>query len=219
MRLTPLVTGEYYHLYNRGVEKRNIVVDKDDSERFLLGIQEFNTLGTIGSLHECLHCKEKGQQTKSTYGLVDIICFCLNPNHYHLLVRQNVDKGIEQFMHRQGTGYTKYFNHKYKRKGSLFEGTFKASHVDTNEYLLHVSAYINLNDRCHQLGSSSSKLVRSSWKEFQETSGESYCKKDIILEQFSSLDDYRDFAESSLADIVQRKELEKELSLLLIERE
>ena len=108
-------------------------------------------------------------------------------------------------MHRIGTGYTKYFNKKYGRSGVLFQGAFKAIPVDSNEYLLHLSAYINLNNKVHQLGSSASKL---SWEEY--ISGiDGFCEKGIILDQFKNATDYRKFAEASLKDIIERKDMEK----------
>lgn len=81
-------------------------------------------------------------------------------NHlsFHFILEQISEKGIEKLMQRVGMGYAKYFNNKYKRSDSLFQGTFKAIHIDTNEYLLHLSAYINLNHKVHELGHLVSKL-------------------------------------------------------------
>ena len=77
-------------------------------------------------------------------------------------------------MQRLGTGYTKYFNGRYKRTGSLFQGVFKSSHIDSNEYLLHSSVYVNLNDRVHKIGDG---LSRSSWNEYIGKSPSNFCKK------------------------------------------
>ena len=84
-------------------------------------------------------------------------------------------------MQRLGTGYTMYFNEKEKRSGSLFQGVFKSLHINTNEYLLHLSAYVNLNDRVHQLGSETSKLVKSSWREYIGDDKKEFCKKTLYL--------------------------------------
>ena len=150
--------------------------------------------------------------------LVSFIAYCLNPNHYHFLIKPLVDKGLETFMQRFGTGYTMYFNNKYKRSGSLFQGVFKAAHVDTDEYLLHVSAYVNLNNKTHQLGGFTSKLVRSSWKEYTTPDFQNLiCNRNIILKQFNKPLEYRGFALSSLQDIIERKEREKELKITLID--
>ena len=74
--------------------------------------------------------------------LVEIVAYCLNPNHYHLIVKQISEKGIERFMQKIGTGYTNYFNKRYERSGALFQGKFKSIHIDSNEYLLHLSVYV-----------------------------------------------------------------------------
>lgn len=219
MRKTEFANGEFYHIYNRGVDKRNITSGEKDIERFFQSVREFNVIEPIGSLYEQSFLKEK--TSKKSKKLVDFICYCLNPNHYHFLLQQVTDKGIEKFMHRFGTGYTKYFNNKHRRSGVLFQGKFKAIHIGSNEYLLHVSAYINLNDRVHQLGSSASKLVRSSWHEYANSSQEDikFCTTDVILEQFKNKKEYGDFAHSSLGDILERRgrEEEKDLRTLLLE--
>ncbi|MBI2052724.1 MAG: transposase [Candidatus Ryanbacteria bacterium] len=146
----------------------------------------------------------------------------MNPNHIHMILRQVSNKGIEKFMHRLGTGHTKYFNGQYERSGALFQGTYRAIHIDSNEYLLHLSAYINLNNRVHQLGSLASKLVRSSWDEYFKNGKNrkvysGICKKSIILGQFSSIKEYKEFADDSLGDILRRKGLYRELEQLLLE--
>jgi|SRR3989338_1198542 len=214
MRKTSFAEGEFYHVYNRGVDKRDIFSEQYDLSRFLQSMREFNTLEPIGSIYEKTLLKIKFGS--STPKLVDVICYCLNPNHYHFILRQTADKGIEKFMHRLATGYTNYFNEKYQRSGALFQGRYKAVHIDSNEYLLHLSAYVNLNHLVHQLGSSASK---TSWDEFVEDTGnlESLCSKGIILEQFSSLSEYKNFAKESLKDILERRKMAKEFEELLLE--
>ncbi|MCX6731841.1 MAG: transposase [Candidatus Parcubacteria bacterium] len=205
MRKTQFVNGEFYHIFNRGIEKRNIFSDFEDFSRFFQSIDQFNTIEPIGSIYENLFSKDLLKKQKK---LVDFICYCVNPNHYHFVLKQLLEKGIEKFMHRVGTGYTKYFNNKYKRSGSLFQGTFKSVHIDSNEYLLHISAYVNLNAKVHQLGSLASKFGKSSWDEYVNNKN-GFCDKDIILGQFKSPAEYKNFTESSLMDIRERKEMEK----------
>lgn len=209
IRKTPFVNEEYYHIFNRGVDKRQIFGEHDDINRFFQSIQEFNTVDPIGSIFENSF-RERPLGSSTSKLLVNFICYCINPNHFHFILKQIVDKGIERFMHRLGTGYTNYFNNKYERSGSLFQGRFKSIHVDSNEYLLHLSAYVNLNDMVHQLqlGSSTPKLVRSSWEEYVN-GRENFCEKEIILGQFKNPAEYKNFAESSLIDIRERKEMEK----------
>ena len=169
---------------------------------------EFNTTETIGSIYENLFRKSLlgSLASKSHKKLVNFICYCLNPNHYHFILSPLVDKGIEKFMHKIGGGYTNYFNGKYKRNGSLFQGTFKAICIDSNEYLLHLSAYINLNNKIHSLGSLASK---SSWNEYIDDKQTGFCNKEMILGQFKNPSEYKKFAEDSLVDIRHRKDIEK----------
>ncbi len=116
-------------------------------------------------------------------------------------------------MQRLGTGYTNYFNEKYKRNGGLFQGRYKAVHIGSNEQLVHTSVYVNLNN---QLGSSTPKLSASSWEEYMQPDyTDAFCDKDIIAGQFKNAAQYKTFAREALAMIVERKNKEKELQKLL----
>jgi len=215
MRKTLFVNGEYYHIFNRGADKRVVFLGRDSFARFLQGMKEFNTTVPIGSIYENSFRKKDqlGQFGNSVSKLVfeqkklvAVVCYCLNPNHYHFILQQLEDRGIEKFMHRIGVGYTKYFNKKHERTGVLFEGPFKAIHVDSNEYLLHLSAYVNLNNWVHRLGNSVSK---SSWEEYTYTGRGDFCERGIILEQFKSVSEYKDFALSALQVTQERKDMEE----------
>ncbi len=224
MRKTIFAEKEFYHLYNRGVDKRNIFMDEKDVSRFFQSMSEFNALEPIGSIYENSfvkkaveeHMKQKKKSKQEAPKLVNFVAYCLNPNHFHFLVEQVSEKGIEKLMQRIGNGYSKYFNHRNKRSGSLFQGPFQAAHIDSNEYLLHVSSYVNLNDRVHGLGHGMSKLVQSSWSEYASEQ-KSFCDTGIILEQFKTLNEYKEFAESSLEDILLRRKIRKELEGMLLE--
>ena len=111
-------------------------------------------------------------------------------------------------------GYTKYVNNKYKRSGALFQGKFKYVHIDANEYLLRVSAYVNLNNRVHQLKHGE---FRSSWSEYAGSERDDFCYTKVVLGQFRSKEEYRTFAQESLRDILERKERMRELQALLLE--
>ena len=211
--------GEHYHIYNRGVDKRITFTDEYDIRRFFQSMVEFNTVKPIGSLYENSFLQLGGETPKLGEKLVNIIAYCLNPNHFHLILEQLVEGGISEFMKRLGGGYTGYFNKKYTRSGSLFQGVFKDVHIDTNEYLLHVSSYVNLNDRVHQLGGETPKLVRSmsSWGEYTDKRIKGICEKDIILGQFKNIKEYKKFALSSLETIVKRKAELKDFDNFLLE--
>lgn len=208
MYRTKFINNEYYHIFNRGVDKRTIFLDRWDLDRFYQSMIEFNTLEPIGSIYENSFRKNPlgSEAPKLQKKLVDFICYCLNPNHYHFILSPLVDKGIERFMHKLGCGYTNYFNGKYKRNGSLFQGVFKAIHINSNEYLLHLSVYINLNNKVHSLGE---KAFKSSWEEYNIDNHANFCNNKTILGQFKNHSEYQEFAKNSLIDIKQRKDMKK----------
>lgn len=213
MRKIKFVTEEHYHIFNRGVDKRKIINDEEDLDRFFQSMKEFNRVEPIGSIYENSLAKHQlGNHRSRASKLVSFVCYCINPNHYHFLLKPLVDDGISKFMHRLGTGYTNYFNKKHDRNGVLFQGAFKAILVDSNEYLLHLSAYINLNHKVHSLGSRASK---SSWEEYVvgAEGKKDFCEKGIILGQFKNELEYKKFAEDSLKDIKERREEMKDLLL------
>jgi putative transposase len=145
--------GEYYHIYNRGVEKRDIFIEQGDYERFMKLL--FVANGT--KAFEFREIKNKViSEIERNEPLTALGAYVLMPNHFHLLVKEISEGGISKFMEKLGTGYSSYFNRKYKRSGTLFEGTYKAKHADTDEYLKYLFAYIHLNPV---------KLMQSDWKE------------------------------------------------------
>jgi len=227
MRKLSFANSEIYHVYNRGVDKRNLFKDQTDIQRFMQGMVEFNVLEPIGSIYEqSLKKKRKAVSDKpESPKLVDFVCYCINPNHYHFLLMQCEDDGISKFMKRLGGGYSWYFNNRYKRNGALFQGPFKAIHVNSNEYLLHLSAYVNLNDRVHhlQFGDRVAKLGRSSWGEYTAAPSvggnvAGLCSTDVILGQFKNRKAYATFARAALKDILRGKKDRKLLdSTLLLE--
>lgn len=206
MRKLQFIEGEFYHIYNRGVDKRDIYADKYDFQRFLQSMEEFNVAEPIGSIYENSFRKKKleklGHRVTKKEKLVNIVCYCLNPNHYHFILEQVANNGISLFMHKLGMGYSRYFNEKYKRSGSLFQGTYKAIHIQSNSYLLYLSAYINLNNRVHRLGDLVSK---SSWGEYIGEEKSDFCKKDMILGQYDSREEYKEFAGEALGGILERR--------------
>ena len=140
IRKVSFVKGEYYHIYNRGVDKRKIFSDKNDLWRFIKCILVFNRKESVGSIRDELGRKDarglaSGFVTnyvdliEKSGELVEFVAICLNPNHYHFLVKQISDNGISKFQQRLGTGYTGHYNEKNNRNGSLFQGKFKAKHI------------------------------------------------------------------------------------------
>lgn len=169
--------GHFYHIYNRGVEKRITFMDRFDHFRAVHNLFEFNdsaAAGKFSSKHS------EVQPPKIRDMLVKIHSFCLMPNHYHLLLEQIQDGGIIQFMKKFGTGYTMYFNERYHRVGHLFQGRFKAILLEDDSYLLHLSRYIHLNPV---------ELIESKWK---ERGIQNWAKTNRFLESYrwSSYQDY-----------------------------
>ena len=134
--------NEFYHLYNRGTDKRIIFPTPSDYGRFatLLYLCNGKTPIVLRDIpKEDFFAFERGES------LVDIGAYCLMPNHFHLLLREKTEGGISVFMKKLLTAYSMYFNKKNKRTGSLFEGTYKARHADTDNYLKYLFSYIHLN--------------------------------------------------------------------------
>ena len=142
------MTGEYYHIYNRGIDKRVIFKSGKDYKRFMMLLYLANSddsfrfdviLNNQHKIFSEILVIDRGQL------LVSIGVWCLMTNHFHLLIRQEVDGGITKFMRKLGVGYSMYFNIKYQRQGALFGGLFKSKLIDNKDlYLKHLFAYINL---------------------------------------------------------------------------
>ena len=198
-----IAIGEYYHICNRGVDKRLVTTSNADSDRFIQSLEFFNSKKPVLSLREVISIDKN---IKLNDPLVEIICYCLNPNHYHLLLKEINEGGISEFMKRLGGGYTWYFNNKHKRSGALFQGVFKSVHIKSNEQLLHTSVYVSLNSKVHKISGETAGKVRSSWEEYMGKTNRNICKKGIILKQFKSKKDYKEFAEISLKESLKMKE-------------
>jgi len=123
---------------------------------------------------------------------VEIIAYCMMPNHFHLLLKQITNDGISQFMKNVCISYSKYFNVKNKRVGPLFQGQFKAVYIETTEQLLHVSRYIHLNPLVGFLSKNLDDYLWSSFHEYMGTK-KGFCAKEQVLSNFSSKDQYRQF--------------------------
>lgn len=140
-----LQTGEIYHIYNRGVDKRIIFQDHHDYLRFYNSLAYFNTVEPSLSFRLA---KFRHQNSDS---IVEVIAYNLLLNHYHLLVKQTVDGGISEYIKRLAAGYTGYFNEKYERSGVLFQGKFKRAHIESDNQFRYVFAYVNENHHVHNL--------------------------------------------------------------------
>jgi len=151
LRKDPFITGEYYHIWNRGIDKRNIFKLKRDYERFIMLLYICNSANENSfRLDDLLNKQHKtlGEVMVLDKGkpLVSIGAWCLMTNHFHILIRQEVDGGITKFMRKVGVGHSMFFNIKYQRKGALFGGLFKSKLIGVDDnYMNHMFAYIHLN--------------------------------------------------------------------------
>lgn len=150
-RKTILATNEIYHIYNRGVEKRLIFLNKHDYARFLdvTNYYRFVNCPIKFSYFKKLALEERknilNDLERESKRLVDILAFCLMPNHFHFLLKQLTDKGISKFIAKITNGFSHYFNIRHQRTGHLFQGNFGAVRIEDDEQFMHVSRYIHLN--------------------------------------------------------------------------
>lgn len=156
MRKTIFAEGEYYHLYNRGVDKRVVFTDKQEYERFLAYLYYMNDAERTRLTDDLRLTLEAKPREKGWKPLVAIGAYCLMPNHFHLYATPCVEGGISKFMQRVQTAYTMYFNERHARSGALFQGTFKSQHVERENYAKYLFSYIHLNP---------AKLKDVKWKE------------------------------------------------------
>lgn len=172
LRKQSFVTGEFYHLYNRGTEKRIIFLDKKDYEHFLLLMYICNTKKSI-------EIRKIGENFDRGETIVDIGVYCLMPNHFHILVHEKIEGGISKYMLKIMTSYSMYFNKKYERTGKLYEGVFKSIHANTDRYLKYLYSYVHLNP---------AKLIDKNWKGNRRYNKKIF--KYIFNYQYSSLKEY-----------------------------
>ena len=166
MRKDPLITSQYYHVYNRGVDKRDVFMNKADLDRFVLSVKKFNVINPIGSIKDSIHRKQGHSDVGRPNVLVSIVCYCFNPNHFHFIIKQEVDGGISEFFKRLLGGYTKYFNLIHKRNGALFQGRFKSNLINDDAYILKIRPYVHVNHLIHDIPKEKMNLILSSEKEY-----------------------------------------------------
>lgn len=194
-------SGEYFHIYNRGNGKNKVFIDDDDFKFFILKLNQNLFPETF--------------KTKYSYSVplpkdsFSMVCYCLMPNHFHMLIKQNREIPISKLMLKVCTSYSKYFNKKYKNVGHIFQDQFKQVWVDDNSYLVWLSAYVHANPKTARLISNLKDYKWSSYSDFVSLNeGLIKCEKNIILEQFTDPRNYHDFIDSSSEAIRERKDLE-----------
>ncbi|OGG44552.1 hypothetical protein A2673_03390 [Candidatus Kaiserbacteria bacterium RIFCSPHIGHO2_01_FULL_50_13] len=185
IRPVSFAPGEWFHCYNRGVDKRNIFMDEHDAERLQMLLYSSNSDTPI-HISNLPHAPGQGKalpyvlEQKRGKPLVDVGAYGLMPNHLHLLLREINYGGISTFMQKLGTAYSMYFNKKYERVGSLFSGKFKARHVTSDAYLRRLVNYIHAN---------AAELFEPRWKK-GKVRNMTKLKKELSKYPYSSFPDF-----------------------------
>ena len=205
-----LAHGNIYHVYNRGVEKRDVFSNNRDYLRFIKGLAAFNDSNLVFNFEKRFQDIFNGSHERKS--LVDILAFCLMPNHYHLLLKQKAEHGITEFMRKLAGGYTNYFNLKNNRVGPLFQGKFKSVLIKQDSQYLYIPHYIHLNPldliypnwRKNGINSNNKKqainfLRKYEWSSYSDYAGsDNYgvvLNKNLIIERFAEDGYDKDFTD------------------------
>ncbi|MEI2688414.1 MAG: transposase [Anaerolineae bacterium] len=172
----PLISGEYYHVYNRGNNRQDIFFERANYIFFVRRLRKY----LIGP---------------TTFPWVTIVAYCLMPNHFHLLVQLH-DALFSRRMQHHAISYTKAINERYQRVGALYQGQFRAIHIDSNDYLLHLSRYIHLNPVAAHLVQRPEDWEYSSFREYVGLRQGTLIDPGIVLGQFHDTADYSQFVEA-----------------------
>lgn len=221
LRKDPFISGEYYHIYNRGIDKRIIFKSKRDYERFMM-------LLYIANSRDFFRLDDFSNKNNQRFGevlaldrgdrLVSMGAWCLMPNHFHLLVKQEVDGGITKFMRKIGTGYSMFFNIKYQRNGALFGGPFKSKLIGVDDdYMKQLFGYIHINpldiefpgwkDIIKKSSNAMEKFLNvypySSYLDYMGTNRaeNSIINSENFPEYFQDIRSFKDFIESYFVDL------------------
>lgn len=221
IRRIPLVTLELYHLLNRGIAKVPIFTDKPCYERFLRTIDYYRFVNIPIKLSHFLVLSQEEQEklirqlNQQENKLVELVCYCAMPNHFHIVAKQLVDYGISTYMRKLSDSYTRYFNIKNERIGPLLQGRFKAVLVETEDQLYHLSRYVHINPFVgHVVNRENLKTYPySSLLEYFCNKSRKIVNKELILSHFGSVDDYVKFID----DEVDYKAKGEEIAHLTLE--
>lgn len=200
-RKVQLVTEEYYHVFNRGVNKRPIFQDASNYRRCLDQMNYYRHKNTPIKFSRLITLKPELKYSVLEAVLkspkhVEILAYCLMPNHIHLLVKQTSEGGVSKFMSKFQNSYSRYFNIRTNRTGPLLTGKFQAVRIETDEQLLHVSRYIHLNPITSSLVKTFNQLKKYKWSSFTEyycSSENKICNPKLILDFFNSKKHYSRF--------------------------
>lgn len=205
-RKVPIVTNSIYHIFNRGVNKGDIFFSEEDYKRIFDVAVHYKT-STIRFSDSLPDPGSGGALGISIIQpKVELLVYCLMPNHFHFLIKQLVDGGITWYMQHLSNSYSHYINTKYKRVGPLFESRFKNVLVETDEQLLHVSRYIHINPIVSNLAGDLRDYKWSSYLSYLGDHKDNLCEPDLVLGHFASSGEYEGFVNDQ---VEYGKELER----------
>ena len=183
--------GAIYHIFNRGVNKENVFIDKGDYFCYLRKIKKY----------------------KGPYK-VEFINYTLIPNHHHYTLRQLSNIPISKFMHALHSSYARYFNQKHKRIGHLFQDRYKQRIITSLQYFVWLSAYINGNAQIHKLVKDAKDWPYSSYQDYIGLRNGSVCNKNVILNYFKSSEEYSKYTKQVIKTCLNKKEFLKDINSL-----
>lgn len=202
-RKIPLVTGEVYHVMNRGIAGRPIFLRAKDYQRFLAIMRYYNFVKPLVKYSMAINFSRNDRDqlfskiNQSAELWVEVIAYCLMPNHFHLLLKQKRDGGVSKYIGQISNSHTRYINTLKNRVGPLLQGKFKAIRVETDEQLLQVSRYIHLNPYTGYVVKNLNQLASypySSLKCYLDKKVEDdICDPKIVLDLFSGRKAYQKF--------------------------
>ncbi len=192
--------GEIYHIYNRGNFKNNIFINREDYQFFLLRLRQ--------NLFPETYEKNRYYRIQPLpSGSFTLLAYCLMPNHFHLLIKQNNEIPPSKLILKLCTSYSKYSNKKYKHVGHVFQDRFRQIIVDDNDYLTWLAAYIHLNPKVAGLIKNSAEYIWSSYPAYLNSQSD-LCDTALIGNQFKNIQDFKEFTESSYEIIKSKKDME-----------
>ncbi|OGG27091.1 hypothetical protein A2960_03040 [Candidatus Gottesmanbacteria bacterium RIFCSPLOWO2_01_FULL_39_12b] len=199
-RILPLITDQIYHIFNRGIDRRPTFTNRLEYKRARESIKFYRVSNPSIRLSKFLRLEEKRQSEviyllQKSKKLVEIACYCFMPNHFHLILKQKAHHGISKFLSNFQNSYTRYFNTRHKRDGSLFMDQFKAVRVETDEQLLHLSRYVHLNPHTGYTVKSLFELKRYEWSSFQTYLNKTsdFVETNLVLSFFRNINEYEKF--------------------------
>lgn len=201
---------QYYHLYNRGVDKRIVFFDDTDRQRFFDAVRlarlsnspKLSWLKKQIKIGNISPADLKGLEENYGPPLLDIVAYSLMPNHFHFQVKELIENGVSKFFRKLGTSYVMYFNIRYERTGRLFGSQYKSVLIETDEQLIHLSRYIHTNPlNSSKINISLEQLKTNPWTSLPDYLGirkQSFCDPAEVMAFFNSPDDYWKFLKGNI---------------------